>query len=62
VPTRVRKPRELSQDEWRKLVNKLAQHYFSMSADEFATALKAGRLDPDRPEVMRLAMLLPNGR
>jgi hypothetical protein len=57
-----RKPRELTPNEWRSLVNRLTRHYFDMSADEFAKAVKAGKLDPDRPDVMRIAALLANGR
>ena len=58
--------RELTREDWRKLVNRLTRHYFGMDADEFSHALKAGEFgnpeDPERPEVMRIAMLLPNGR
>ena len=61
MPT-TRKAKEITQAEWRQLVNRLARHYFGMSAEEFETALKNGKLDEDRPEVMRVATLLPNGR
>ncbi len=49
--------------EWRALVGRAARHYLDMSADEFLQMWERGEFEqPDRPEVMRVAMLLPVGR
>jgi hypothetical protein len=55
---------ELSAEEAWEIIDGLAQHYLGMSGDEFQRAWEAGEFDddPDRPEVMRVAMLLPSGR
>ncbi len=58
--------RELSLEEGREMVDKLARQYLNMGMDEFIAMWDAGNFaDPDKPEVMRIAMLLPfvrNGR
>lgn len=56
--------RELSQDEGRKVFDQLARRYLNMSGEEFILAWEAGAFDddPDRPDVMRVAMLLPLAR
>lgn len=56
--------RDLSPDEADELLDGLARHYLGMSGEEFRTAWEAGDFDadPDRPEVMRVAMLLGGGR
>ncbi len=42
------------------LLEEHAQRYLKMSASEFIEAWDAGTIeDPDRPEVLRVAMLLP---
>ena len=52
---------EMTRDEGHEMLDKLARRYLNMSADEFIKAWESGEFDdePDRPEVMRLAMLLP---
>lgn len=43
-----------------ELLEEHAQRYLHLSAREFIDAWDAGTVqDPDRPEVMRVAMLLP---
>jgi hypothetical protein len=58
------KVREVSAEDGRALLDRAARHYLRMSGDEFAAAWEAGSFDddPDRPEVMAVAMLLPFGR
>jgi len=49
--------------EWRALVDCTARHYLDMSVDEFLQTWERGEFEhPDRPEVLRVAMLLPVGR
>jgi hypothetical protein len=56
--------RELTPDEGRALLDQAARQYLAMSADEFIQAWEAGQFDddPDRPDVMYVAMLLPLAR
>ncbi len=59
--------KELTLEEGWELLDKQALKYLSMSAKEFVKKWKAGEFDedPDRPEIMHVAMLLPfvsNGR
>jgi hypothetical protein len=53
--------RELGPEEADALIDGLAQHYLGMTGDEFRRMWEAGEFDdnPDRPEVMRIAILLP---
>ncbi|MCP9490467.1 MAG: hypothetical protein MSC31_11415 [Solirubrobacteraceae bacterium MAG38_C4-C5] len=52
--------RALSVEEGRQLLDEQARRYLQMSGAEFAGRWVAGELDPDaRPDVMRVAMLLP---
>lgn len=45
------------------LLDEHARRYLHMTAQEFIDAWNAGTIqDPDRPEVMRVAMLLPLAR
>ena len=55
---------EVSAEEGRAILDRAARRYLNMSADEFIAAWNAGRFDddPDRPEVMRVATLLPFAR
>lgn len=66
VPARPREPtpHRLSRRERRALFDRLARRYLHMSGDEFIRAWDAGAFsdDPDRPEVMRVAMLIDFGR
>lgn len=49
---------------YRAMLDRRARKYLGMSGDDFVRAWDAGELDgdPDRPEVMRVAMLVPLGR
>jgi hypothetical protein len=50
----------LSAARGRKLLDKTARRWLGMSGAEFARLWKAGRIEnPDRPEVLRVAALLP---
>ncbi|MGH2354540.1 MAG: hypothetical protein ACRDJN_23275 [Chloroflexota bacterium] len=51
----------LTPEEGQRLLDEQARRYLGMSGAEFVRAWKAGKFaaDPDRPEVVRLAMLLP---
>ena len=56
--------RELTPEEARDLLEHAARRYLDMSADQFIRAWEAGEFDadPDRPDVMYVAMLLPLAR
>lgn len=51
----------LTPEEAHALFDRLARRYLQMSGEEFIRAWDAGEFDqnPDRPAVMRVAMLLP---
>lgn len=52
--------RTLSKLEGQRLLDRQAQRYLGMSGDEFVKAWRSGRFKKDdRPEVTRVAMLLP---
>jgi hypothetical protein len=52
--------RVLSPEQGQKLLDKQARRYLKMSGKEFVRRWKAKEFeDPDRPEVMRVAFLLP---
>ena len=54
--------RVLSQKEGKKLLDSQARRYLGISGDEFLRKWKAKEFKaPDRPEVMRVAFLLPFG-
>lgn len=55
---------ELSDDEALDLLDRRARHYLHMTGREFIEAWDAGKFkdDADRPEVMRVAVLIPFGR
>lgn len=55
---------DVSAEEGRAILDRAARHYLGMSGEEFAVAWNAGHFDddPDRPEVMRVVMLLPFAR
>ena len=54
--------RVLSKKEGEKLLDRQARRYLRMSGKEFVRRWKAKKIkDPDRPEVMRVAFLLPFG-
>jgi hypothetical protein len=50
--------KELSQKEFRRLLEKRVQESFDMSLTDFTAALSDGRLDPESPRVAGLAILL----
>lgn len=56
--------RDLSDAEARELFDRHAQEALGLSGSDFIRAWEAGEFDddPDRPEIMRLVMLLPFGR
>lgn len=53
--------RELTPEQGRELLDRQAHKLLGISGSEFASAWERGEFDddPDRPEVMRLVMLLP---
>ena len=53
--------RELTREEGIALLDQAAQHYLHMSGQAFLEAWQTGQFndDPDRPDVMYVAMLLP---
>ena len=53
--------RELTHEEGLALLDREARRYLQMTAEEFIRAWEAGEFDddPDRPDVMYVAMLLP---
>ena len=53
--------KELTLDDGRKLLDKQARRYLGMSGSEFIEKWEAGEFggNSDRPEVMRLVMLIP---
>ncbi len=55
---------EVSAEEGREIVDQAARRYLNMTGEEFIAAWNGGKFDddPDRPEVMRVAMLLPFAR
>jgi hypothetical protein len=51
---------EIDEIEGKALVDKQARKYLGMSAEEFAIRYEAGDIpDPDRSQVIRVAILLP---
>lgn len=56
--------RFLTQEEAREMFDQQARRELNMSGEEFLRAWNAGEFDddPDRPEVMRVVMLLPFAR
>jgi hypothetical protein len=56
--------RDLSEAEAHELFDRQAQESLGMTGSDFIRAWEAGAFDddPERPEVMRLVMLLPFGR
>ncbi|HEY3306139.1 MAG TPA: hypothetical protein VGL70_21675 [Candidatus Binatia bacterium] len=58
-----RKVEFLTPEEGRKLLDEQARRYLHMSGEEFARKWNAKEFDdPDRPEIMQVAFLLPFGR
>jgi hypothetical protein len=50
----------VTRSEGYKILDRQAQKYLGMSGDEFAIKYRTGQIpDPDRSEVVRVAMLLP---
>jgi hypothetical protein len=52
---------DLTEEQAHELLDRAARRYLNMSAEEFITAWDAGKFDddPDQPDVMYVAMLLP---
>jgi hypothetical protein len=57
-------PRRLSREEGRAVLDRLARHYLHVSGEDFVRAWDAGEFaaSPDRPDVMRVALLIDLGR
>jgi hypothetical protein len=55
---------ELSTEEGWAMLDRQARRYLNMSAEDFIAAWESGAFDddPDRPEVMRVALLIPFAR
>lgn len=55
------KIRVLDREQGKALLDRQARRYLDMSGDEFVRAWRAGEFDddPDQPEIMRVAMLIP---
>ncbi len=53
--------KELTLEDGRKLLDRQARRYLSMSGSELIKKWEAGDFgdNPDRPEIMRLVMLIP---
>jgi len=53
--------RELTREEGMDLLDRAARQRLHMSGEEFIRAWEAGAFDddPDRPDIMYLAMLIP---
>jgi len=57
-----RKIEFLSPEEGERLLDEQARRYLHMSGKEFVRRWKAKQIkDPDRPEVMQVAFLMPFG-
>lgn len=53
----------VTREEGWEILDELARRYLHMSAEAFVRAWNAGAIEhPDRPEVLRVAMLLPLAR
>jgi hypothetical protein len=61
APTTNGQVRELTREEGLALLDRETRRYLQISAEEFIRAWEAGEFDedPDRPDVMYVAMLLP---
>ena len=55
---------ECTSEEGRALFDAAARRHLGISGDEFLAKWDAGEYDddPDRPEVLRVAMMMPFGR
>lgn len=55
--------KELSREEGRAMFDRNAQEWLGMSGDEFIQKWEAGEIeDPDRTDVIMLAIMIPFGR
>jgi hypothetical protein len=52
------KPRDLSEEQFRAVLEERVQRAFHMSAREFSLALKERRIDPESSKAAGLAILL----
>ena len=63
TPTLNGRIKKLTAPQARRLLNRQARRYLNISGAEFVRRWKAGEFqNQDRPEIMRVAMLLPLGR
>jgi len=51
-------PKELTEDEFRALLEERVQRTLGMSLSDFKAALREGKLDPDSSRVAGLAILV----
>lgn len=52
------KPKELSEEDFRLVLDGRVRRTLDMSLEDFTAALKDGRLDPESPKVAGLAVLV----
>jgi hypothetical protein len=53
------RPRELTREQGRRLLDERARRFLRMSGEEFRRRYRAGELDPDDDHVLGVALLLP---
>jgi hypothetical protein len=53
------RPRELTREQGRRLVDQRARRFLGISGKEFRRRYEAGELDPDNDHVLGVALLLP---
>jgi hypothetical protein len=53
------RPRELTREEGRRLIDQRARRFLGISGKEFRRRYELGELDPDNDHVLGVAMLLP---
>lgn len=61
--THVPEPQEISAEDILAMVDEQARELLGMSGEEFVEAWRSGKFDdePERSDVMRVALLLPVG-
>lgn len=61
VPSTTSSSREYTENEGREIFDKAARRHLGISGEEFLRCWDAGEFadDPDRPEVIEVAMMIP---
>jgi hypothetical protein len=54
----VAEPRELSRDDFRSFLDERVRESLGISLDQFLALLRAGKIDPEDPQVAPLAILV----